>query len=107
MKTGLKVWLWIIFVLKIIVATFGVFSILGSPLSGILTVACAVVFAIGVGIMLFKQQKLGFYLLCGSQAVMLVGDIVVGANIVIAIIGALVLPLITWLLLKGDWDSFK
>ncbi len=107
MKTGLKVWLWIVFVLNVIGCVLSVAGILVSPIWGTLALATSIVFTVGVGIILFKQQKLGLWLMCGAQVVGLILSIITGGNIVTALVQAVLAPLITYLFMRPDWDSFK
>ena len=97
MNTGLKVWLWIVFVINII---SGVMMI---PLMLI----AEVLIIVGAGLILFAQKKVGFYLMIACAAIGLVINIFGGVGVVKSIISAVLCPLITYLFMQKDWDSFQ
>lgn len=106
MTTGLKVWLWIILVLNVIGIFTSVTAALLVPILW-LSVVLGVLIIAGVFLLLFKQRKMGYYLICGAAALSLVYNVAMGVNIISAIISAVLMPLITWLFLKNNWDSFQ
>ena len=56
---------------------------------------------------LFFRRRRGFYLFLCVAAVALVMNIMFGAPIVSSLIGAVVGPLITYLVLKGSWEALS
>lgn len=127
-STGLKVWLWIIIVFNGINVLTSLGSIAISPLSTLINIVLnAGMIAAGILIM-FKMKKVGFKIMvavaavnavvavvltiiagtavgavAGSASVGLAGGIVAA---VIAVIIAAICPLITYALMKKDWDMF-
>lgn len=106
MTKGLKIWLWIVLVCNALSAVGGVVTALAVPLGWLSVIACVLV-AVGCAILLFQTKKLGFYIVCAGAVVSLVTSILIGANIIVAIISAVVLPLIIFLLMKNTWNEFQ
>lgn len=128
LNTGLQVWLWIIFVINIITAVVAAIGVAGSAalgavlgLGAIYTVLCVIslaleiVLIVGIGTLLFTKKKMGFFLLCGAAVIGFVVNLITygmtgsltAANIVRAILGMVLCPLITYLLAKKDWENLK
>lgn len=128
LNTGLKVWLWIIFVINIISAVVMALGVVGSAALGsafglgpVYTVLCVaslileIVLIVGLAMLLFKSKKMGFYLICAAAGVGFVVNMITygvtggltAANIVRAVISMVLCPLITYLLAKKDWDYLK
>ncbi len=128
LSTGLKVWLWIVFVVNIISAIGALVSIFGAAaisaaygLGAGYTILCVLSFLleiallVGVAMMLFKQKKLGFYIICGTAVAVFILNLVtygmLGAltagNFVRALIYLIVSPLITYLFARADWDKLN
>lgn len=128
LSTGLKVWLWIIFVINIVSALVMVAGVAGSAalgsvlgLGAIYTVLCVVslileiVLIAGLAMLLFKSKKMGFYLICAAAGIGFVVNMITygvigsltAANVVRAIISMVLCPLITYLFAKNDWDYLK
>lgn len=111
LNTGAKVWLWIVFVLNIItcvlaiVGSIGVLALLGPGMfiATLASIAAEIVLILGVAMLLFKGKKVGFYLLCACAVIGLVLNLITGAGIVQSILGAVLFPLITYLLIKNQW----
>lgn len=106
MSKGLKIWLWIIFVMNIIGVVSGAIGALLAPIAFI-SVALSAVYVIGIAMLLFKQQKNGFFIMCGAQVAAVVYGIFSGANIFLALISAIIPVAIVYFLMKPNWDSFK
>lgn len=106
MSTGLKVWLWIVLVLNAITVVTTVLGALLNPLLFVSAIGTALII-VGVCMILFKQKKLGLYIICGMEAISLVFNIIGGGNIIISIISAVLMPGITYLLMKSNWESFS
>jgi hypothetical protein len=62
---------------------------------------------VGAGLILFAQKKVGFYLMIACAAIGLVINIFGGVGVVKSIISAVLCPLITYLFMQKDWDSFQ
>ena len=106
MNTGLKVWLWIVFVINIISGVMMIPLMLIQPLL-IVSLIAEVLIIVGAGLILFAQKKVGFYLMIACAAIGLVINIFGGVGVVKSIISAVLCPLITYLFMQKDWDSFR
>ena len=123
LSTGLTVWLWIIFVLNILATIGGIVVALGASVAaaslgvgaiyGVLcfiSVILQVVITVSIGILLFAHKKIGLVLIFALAALGFIVSMVTYAitaqlgigNIVKAIISAILMPLITYLLAKND-----
>ncbi len=107
LNTGAKVWLWIVFVINVI-------SLIGAIPTTIafggllwLTLILEVVIVASIALLLFKQQKLGFFLVCGCAVVAFIINVILGTNIIYALISAVVMPTVTFLLLKSQWNELR
>lgn len=106
MKTGLKVWLWFIFVVNIIsTITVGLAALIVPMLWA--SVAAEILLIVGICLLLFGKKKVGFYLICGCAVISFVINLIAGTNLVSAIFGLVACPLITFLLMKSDWENFQ
>ena len=100
MKTGAKVWLWIMLVANSLACVSYILLTLANPLyflyilaeAGMITAVC---------LLLFFKRRLGFYIFLTVAAIALV------MNIIAALLGAVVGPLITYLVLKGSWEALS
>ncbi len=106
MNTGLKVWLWIVFVINIISGVMMIPLMLIQPLL-IVSLIAEVLIIVGAGLILFAQKKVGFYLMIACATIGLVINIFGGVGVVKSIISAVLCPLITYLFMQKDWDSFQ
>lgn len=104
MKTGAKVWLWIMLIANSLTCATYAMLALTAPLY-FLYVLAEVGMITAVCLLLFLKRRLGFYIFLGVAAVALVMNIMFGAPIVSSLLGAIVGPLITYLVLKGSWDA--
>lgn len=109
MKKGTKIWLWIALVLS--VAT----TILNAIEGRWPSVAIAVVAMSGICLLLFKQKRKGFYIMCICCVLsFLVGSyqgINEGTNVFVSIgmslIGAALIPAITYTFIRKQWDKLQ
>lgn len=126
LSTGLTVWLWIIFVLNILatIATIvGIVVALGASVVGatlglgsiyvvlcFISVILQIIITVSIGILLFAHKKIGLVLIFALAALGFIVSMVTYAiaaqlsagNIVKAIISAILMPAITYLLAKND-----
>ena len=117
LSTGLTVWLWIIFVLNILATIGGIVVALGASVVGatlglgaIYVVLCFIIITVSIGILLFAHKKIGLVLIFALAALGFIVSMVTYAiaaqlsagNIVKAIISAILMPAITYLLAKND-----
>lgn len=106
MKTGLKVWLWFLFVVNIISTFVVATAALFTPLLWVNVIA-EVILVVGVCLLLFGKKKVGFYLMCACAVISFVVNLISGTNIASAIVGLVLCPSITYLLLKDGWEEFQ
>ena len=109
MKKSTKIWLWTALVLC--AAT----TALNAASGRILSVVIALGGMAGLCLLLFRERKAGFWLLCGCYALAFLNGAVCGilggtgavVSIVMSLIGSLLVPGITWLFLRGQMDRLK
>ena len=109
MKKSTKTWLWV--ALVICVAT----TILNATQQRWVSVAIAVLSLIGLCLLLFKEKKNGFILMCCCNTVSCIYSIMgtvsrgesVMVGIIMSIVGSLMIPGITALFLRGQWSELK
>lgn len=128
-STGLKVWLWIVIVLNAISALGNLGSIANSPVATIISIVLEVIMIYAAVLIMFQTKKLGFKLMCGVAVANVVVTIItaifagvlagaLAGNAMIGLIGAIIgiifsviiiaiCPLVTYLLMKKDWDMFE
>ena len=107
LSTGLNVWLWIIFVLNILATIGGIVVALGASvvaaslgLGAIYVVLCFISVILQIIITVsFALAALGFIV---SMVTYAIAAQLSAGNIVKAIISAILMPLITYLLAKND-----
>lgn len=106
LNTGAKVWLWIWFVLAILSCIGCVITMLlgGEMIIELLSIANNIVMLIGIILLLFRQKKVGFYLICAMAAVNIIVNIISGYGIIVSLCGAIG-PIITYLFLRKQWNE--
>lgn len=123
LSTGLTVWLWIIFVVNVLAAIGGIVVALGASVVGaalglgsiyvvlsFIGVILQIVITVSIGILLFARKKIGLVLIFAFAALGFIVSMVTysiaaqlsAVNIVKAIISAILMPAITYLLAKND-----
>lgn len=112
LSKGCKIWFWFLLIVDCLAVIGYLLSIVKSPLSSILGIIGAVLTLGGAALILFKQQKLGFYLICASAVLGLIGTLVtadkIGAGTIIGgVIGALISPLISWYFVNKNKDVLQ
>lgn len=113
MSSGLKGWLWFVLVINAVSAfsALGLFAVVSLVKGGVvvilLSLACSALMIAGTAMLLFARKKVGFYLMCACALAGLVMNIVMGNNLVLAIVSAVLCPLITFLLMRKEWDAFQ
>ena len=108
MTKGAKIWLWIALVICVLTTVLNVTE------GRMISVVIAVVSLIGLVLLLFKEMKAGFYLMCISNTLSCLYSIVTSMSqvsgsylviyIIMSIIGAMIIPFITFLFIR---KSFK
>ena len=109
MKKSTKIWLW--FALILCAAT----TVLNASFGRWPSVVIAVVSIIGLGLLLFRQKKSGFILMCICYVLSFLVGVVGGTSggtslavsIAMSLIGSALVPVVTALFLRGQWDQLK
>ena len=109
MKKSTKIWLWIALVLC--AAT----TALNASSGRYLSVVIALGGIAGLCLLLFREKKAGFYLLCGCYALAFLNGAVSGVlggtgvvlSVVMSLIDSLLVPGITWLFLRSQLAQLK
>ena len=107
MKRSAKIWL--VFALVLCAAT----TCLNASFGRWPSVVLAVVSMAGLAILLFRQKKLGFWLLCGAYVLSflvgvssgLTGETGLAAALIMSFIGSAFVPAVTALMLRGQWKD--
>ncbi|MDE6620549.1 MAG: hypothetical protein K2K74_08720 [Lachnospiraceae bacterium] len=103
--TGAKVWLWIVLVLNALSCISIVLLIAISPAIAIISLVLEIILIVGVILLLFKQQKMGFYVLCACSVLSAIFNIVLGTGVVRSVASAVLFPLITYLVIRSHWNE--
>ena len=108
MKTSTKIWLW--FALVLCAAT----TVMNACFGRWPSVIVAIVSLAGLCMVLFAKKKAGFALMCCCYVVSFfvavlgsLGQPGLLVSIIMSLVGSLLVPVITWLLLRRDWDSLN
>lgn len=99
MKKGCKIWLWFLMIGNGFSILLGLSAISYSGFAGGFAILAALVQMLGIGLMLFKQKKEGFYVQCGVVIVGTLVNIINGINIIFALVSAIASPAITYYLI--------
>lgn len=86
MTTGCKIWLWILLIGSGVSALVGMAAIPLSFGTGIVSVMLAVLAFVGVFLMLFKEKREGFYLLCLMAVIDAACTIVLGGGMLMPLL---------------------
>lgn len=128
-STGLKIWLWFVIIMNGLSAITNVTKIGQSPLSSIISILLEAALIYSCVLIMFQTKKLGFKLMCivagvsalysvivvilaGAAAGVIAGSASVGIasgviGAVLAVVMAAICPLITYFLMKPQWDVFE
>ena len=122
MSTGLKVWLWIVFILNVVgigcwvmaaTVTMPILAGLDMALTmvtgvmGLVNTLFSVVATVGVALILFGRKKVGLYLMIAAAALGFILNIIGGYNIFVALIGQGIVPAITFWIMAAEWHVFE
>lgn len=107
MTKGCKIWLWIILVCNILSVLLGVVTISANPKIGIYTVVVGMILVVGAALLLFKQKKVGFYLMVAAAVVGVIFNIINGVNIGVALVSAVIGPAITYYFITKNSNTIK
>lgn len=128
-STGLKIWLWVVIVFNGLSAISNLTKIGQSPLGSIISILLEAALIYSCVLIMFQMKKLGFKLMCitagvnavvsvlivilaGAVAGAVAGSATVGiagglVGAVLVVIIAAICPLITYFLMKPQWDVFE
>lgn len=106
MTTGLKGWLWFVLIVNVLSGLGAIPTALVFPLAWI-SVLLEVLIVVGTVLLLFKQKKMGYYLILAAAILGLIVNVAIGSNVILAVISAVIMPGIIWLLMKNTWDQFE
>lgn len=106
MTGGLKGWLWFVLIVNALAGLASIATALVYPLAWV-SVILEVLIVAGAAILLFKQKKIGYYIILAAAVLGLIVNVATGTNIIYAVISAIVMPGIIWLLMKNTWDQFE
>lgn len=108
MKNSTKIWLW--FALILCAAT----TVMNACFGRWPSVIVAIVSLVGLCMVLFAQKKAGYILMCCCYVVSFLvavmgslGQPGLLVSIIMSLVGSLLVPVITWLFLRRDWDNLK
>ena len=104
-STGAKVWLWLVLVVNVLSCVSIALVLLIAPAAAIISLVLELILIAGVVLLLFRRQRIGFYLLCVCSVLSLIVNIISGTGIVRAIVSAVLFPLITYLVIKNQWNE--
>lgn len=109
MKNGCKIWLYILMIGGLISFIVGFLTLPYSITAGVWTVLLAGIQMIGVAILLFKQRKEGFYILCVMKIVDFLYNVIIvrQVNVIFALISAIAMPVITYLFINKGMEQEK
>lgn len=107
LNSGTKVWLWIVLVINVLSFVRSIPTYIS--FGGILYLSMILQLALiaGIALLLFAQKKIGFFLCCACALVAFILNVILGVNIIVAIVSAVVMPTITFLFLKNQWNELR
>lgn len=96
MTKGCKIWLWIILVVNSLTALMGLATMSISVGAGLWTIFIEAVAITGISLMLFKQKRMGFYIMVAAVIVTLFVNLAQHINPAMALVSAIISPSITY-----------
>ncbi len=105
LNTGAKIWLWFCLIVNIVTLFINI------PIAGLyggiayLLLVVGIGVIVGIAILLFAKKKLGYFVCCGCGVVTFIVNLLLGVNIFTAVWGLVGFPLITFLVLKSQWNE--
>ncbi len=97
MTKGCKIWFGFVMVVYAITALFSVLLMSSYPVGGLIGLVNGIVVSAGAGIVLFKNEKTGFYIIAGMEAALLVLSLLGAGNIAVAIVSAIPITTISYI----------
>ena len=107
MTKGSKVWFWVVLIVNILSALSGFMIMSSMPKLAVMSIISGVGLAVGAGIILFRQKKYGLYVIIGMAILNCLYMVVNKANIVFAVLSAVLNPLISYYFVNKNADVIK
>ncbi|HAH94232.1 hypothetical protein [Dielma fastidiosa] len=109
MRKAAKIWLWCALALSVATTLLNAFS--GRMLSVVIALAALA----GLCILLFTERKAGYLFMCVCYLCSFINGLISGfttdtnlaAAIIMSFIGSALIPVITYLFLRKDWQKLK
>lgn len=105
MTKPLKIWLWIVLVLNVLSACLAAAGAMTTPILWA-SVVLEAILILGVALLLFRQRKMGFYIICAVAVATLIVNIAQGTNVGTSVLSSFLMPLIIYLLMRSTWNEF-
>ena len=106
MKKSLQIWLWIVLVVNTI-TLFGIIKLAIQAPILFINVGGGLLIIAGTVTLLFIKKRIGFFIICTGAVIAFIANMVEGANVVIALLSMIIMPLIVFLLMKSEWEQFE
>ena len=109
MAPGLKIWLWAVMLVNVLNCIFNIVVAIATPARWIIAIANLLI-VLASAMILFQTKRVGFYFLCLAAIIWFIGNTIIGPGffaIIWHLIVAILLPFITYLLLKNNWHQLS
>lgn len=103
MRPALRLWFLFLAGLNVVIA---VQTVLKAPVSWG-NVAVAVLTALAALLLMATRRKIWFYLMCAASVLSIAVNAVGSEEPMTAAVSALLMPMLTFLLMKKEWNEFK
>ena len=100
MSKGYKIWLWLLMIGGGISVLTGFAAISYSGGMGLFSVAMGIMQLAGVSVLLFKQKKEGFYIICAMAVINFIFNITHQVNVLFALLALVAMPGITYIFIR-------
>lgn len=102
---GAKGWLWLVLIVNGL-SCLGIFPLFSVwPMIAVFTLISEVILIFGVVLLLFSKKKIGFYLLCACAVLTMIFNIMSGVGIIRAVASVVLMPTITYLVIRDQWNE--
>lgn len=109
MKKSTNIWLWIALILS------SCTTILNATQTRWLSVGIAIIALSGLCVLLFKQKKAGFCILCVCNVLSFLVGVFSGnqggtnifLTVLMSFIGSALIPSVTWIFLRDQWENLS
>ncbi|MCD8090895.1 MAG: hypothetical protein LUD81_09830 [Clostridiales bacterium] len=107
MTKGCKIWLWFLLICNILSCVLCLTEVSSAGISSVYYVLACMVMIYGIGLLLFKQNKTGFYVILTMVCVSFVINAVNGVDIIYALVSAAISPAVTYFFIRKNSDVIK